>query len=55
VLKEKAEAVVREQEAITLSAEDWEAFQEMILNPPEPNEALKRAFAEGARIGLRGD
>jgi uncharacterized protein (DUF1778 family) len=53
--KEKAEAVVREQETITLSAEDWEAFQEMILNPPEPNEALKRALAEGAKIAVRGD
>lgn len=53
--REKAEAVVREQETITLSAEDWEAFQEMILNPPEPNEALKRALAEGAKIAVRGD
>jgi uncharacterized protein (DUF1778 family) len=52
---ERAEAVLRAQETITLSAEDWEAFQEMILNPPEPNEALKRALAEGARVVIRRD
>jgi uncharacterized protein (DUF1778 family) len=52
---ERAEAVVRAQEAITLTAEDWEEFQEMILNPSEPNEELKRALAEGARIAIRSD
>lgn len=50
-----SEALVREHETITLSAQDWELFQEMILNPPEPNEELKRALAEGAQIAIRSD
>jgi uncharacterized protein (DUF1778 family) len=53
VALERAEALVREQEVITLSAEDWELFQEMILNPPEPNERLKEALAMHAKIVRR--
>lgn len=40
-----AEAVIREREVITLSAEDSRAFAEAMLNPPEPNERLRAAFA----------
>lgn len=29
---------------ITLDSEDGEDFLEKIINPPEPNEALKEAF-----------
>lgn len=50
VALQKAEAVVREHEMITLTAEEWERFQEMLLNPPEPNEKLKEAFAWYARV-----
>lgn len=48
--KEKAEAVVREQEVITLTPEAWEEFQRLLLDPPEPNEKLKEALAEHARV-----
>lgn len=50
VALQKAEAIVREHEVITLTSEEWDRFQEMLLNPPEPNEKLKEAFAEHARV-----
>lgn len=50
VALQKAEAVVREHEMITLTPEEWERFQEMLLNPPEPNEKLKEALAWYARV-----
>lgn len=53
VALQKAEAVVREHEVITLTPEEWERFQEMLLNPPEPNEKLKKALAEHSRIVCR--
>ena len=53
VAVERAEAVVREQEIITLTPEAWEQFREMLLNPPEPNEKLKEALAEHARVVRR--
>jgi uncharacterized protein (DUF1778 family) len=28
------------REAVTLSAEDWATFADVLLNPPEPNEKL---------------
>lgn len=39
-----AEAVIRDHQVISLSAQDSLVFAEAILNPPEPNEALKRAL-----------
>jgi uncharacterized protein (DUF1778 family) len=48
-----AEADVREQEIITLTPEAWEEFQRMLLDPPEPNERLKKALAEHARVVRR--
>lgn len=32
-------------EAITLNAEEWDRLQELLLNPPKPNEKLKEALA----------
>jgi uncharacterized protein (DUF1778 family) len=49
VALQKAESVVREHEVITLAPDEWERFQELLLNPPEPNERLRKAFAEHAR------
>ena len=37
VALQKADAVVREHEVISLDAEEWERFRELLLNPPEPN------------------
>jgi len=53
VALQKADAVVREHEVISLNAEEWERFQELLLNPPEPNEKLQRALEEHARIVRR--
>ncbi len=38
-----AEQTVREREILVLSARDSQAFVESLLNPPEPNAALRRA------------
>lgn len=50
VALQKAETVVREHEMIALSAEEWARFQDLLLDPPEPNERLRRALAEHGRI-----
>ena len=38
-----AERVIKAREWITLSAADWDAFHDALLNPPEPNAALRQA------------
>lgn len=38
-----AERVIEAHEKVALSARDWDAFYEALVNPPEPNEALKKA------------
>ncbi|HYP41896.1 MAG TPA: DUF1778 domain-containing protein [Chloroflexia bacterium] len=40
-----AEAVIREHNVITLTAQDSIAFAQALLNPGEPNTALRAAFA----------
>jgi len=49
VALQKADAIVKEREVIALTAAEWERFQELLLNPPEPNKRLKKAFAERIR------
>jgi uncharacterized protein (DUF1778 family) len=49
----EAETVVREREVITLTADEWQRFQELVLNPPPLNRRLKQAFAEYARVVKR--
>jgi len=44
--RERAEALIREHRLITLTTEDSVAFAEAIINPPEPNEALRALFAQ---------
>ena len=39
-----ADRVLAEHEVITLSDEDWDVFFDALVNPPEPNKNLKRAF-----------
>jgi len=53
VAVERAEAVVREQEVITLTPAAWEEFRRLLLDPPEPNEALDSAIAEHHRVVRR--
>ncbi|MFZ1416213.1 MAG: DUF1778 domain-containing protein [Defluviicoccus sp.] len=43
---EEAEKVIREHEIVTLSGPDWTIFYEALTNPPTPNPALRKAFAE---------
>ena len=53
VALQRADAIVRQHEVITLTRAEWERFQEMLLDPPEPNKRLKKAFAEHARVVRR--
>jgi len=47
---EAARRTIEETEIIRLSAEDQRRFAEALLNPPEPNAALQRAFAHHRRL-----
>ena len=38
-----AERVIESRERIVLPATDWDTFYDALLNPPEPNEALRAA------------
>jgi uncharacterized protein (DUF1778 family) len=53
VALQKADAIVRKNEVITLTPAEWERFQAMLLDPPVPNRRLRRAFAEHARVVRR--
>ena len=53
VALQRADAIIRQHEVITLTRAEWERFQEMLLDPPEPNKRLKKAFAEHARVVRR--
>lgn len=50
--REAAERTIRSHMVISLSARDSRRFAEALLNPPEPNDALRRAFAS-AREHIR--
>ena len=43
--QEAAHRTIEETQIIRLSVEDQRAFAEAIINPPEPNDALRRAAA----------
>lgn len=43
--QDAAKATIREHNVITLTARDSVAFAEALLNPREPNEALRAAYA----------
>lgn len=47
---EAADDLIRERERIILNDQDWEIFSEALLNPPEPNAALSKAFASHDRL-----
>ena len=53
VALQKADAIVRKQEVITLTTAEWDRFQAMLLDPQEPNARLERALAEHARVVRR--
>ena len=40
-----ADHLIRERERVVLSDGDWSVFFDALVDPPEPNEALRQAFA----------
>ena len=48
--QEAARHTIEDAEIIRLSAEGQQRFAEALLNPPEPNAALKRAFEHHRRL-----
>ena len=40
----------RERERFVLSDQDWEIFSAALVNPPEPNAALRKAFVNHDRL-----
>lgn len=53
VAMQRADAIVRDQEVISLSAQEWQRFQSLLLDPPSPNDKLTHALAEHSRIVRR--
>lgn len=39
-----ADEVVHQHERITLSAEDWDIFYDALIDPPEPNKAMREGM-----------
>jgi uncharacterized protein (DUF1778 family) len=51
-ITEAARRTIAEHETLVLSERDRAAFFDALVNPPEPNERLRRAFSEHRhRIG----
>jgi uncharacterized protein (DUF1778 family) len=53
VALQRANTILEQQDVITLTGEEWERFQALLLHPPEPNERFRRAAAEHKRIVRR--
>ena len=51
-VQEAAAATIRDFESLFLRDEAREVFVQALLNPPEPNEALKAAAARHQQLGL---
>ncbi len=49
-VQEAAKQTIQQSEIITLSVADQECFANALLSPPEPNDALKRAFKRRAEL-----
>jgi uncharacterized protein (DUF1778 family) len=53
-LAETARRTIEQHETLVLSERDRKAFFDVLMNPPQPGERLKRAFAAARhRIGNR--
>ena len=57
---EAADQTIEGFEKIVLGADAWDAFYDTLINPPEPNELLKRAVSRyrkrmGCKPGLTGN
>ncbi len=49
----EAEAIARAHDVITLTAEEWARFENLLLHPARPNARLTRALAAHDRIVRR--
>ena len=47
---EAAGRLLRERERLVVSERDWELFLDALASPPEPNAALRGAFAAHGRL-----
>ncbi len=45
--------LIQERERLVLSDRDWDVFSRAILDPPEPNDAMREAFAAHERLIAR--
>lgn len=52
-IRQMAQTVIAEQEQTRFSEEDWHTFFEMIENPPEPTDRMKKAAHKYREI-IRG-
>lgn len=48
-LLERAESVLERQRTTILNAQQWDHFVELLMNPPEPTEALRRLMQLGEK------
>lgn len=49
---DKAREILQAHQLFTLNAQDWQAFVSALEEPPEPNEALHKAWKEYHEAGL---
>ena len=50
---ETANRLTCERERLILNGQDWEIFSAALVNPPEPNDALCKAFVNHDRLIVR--
>ncbi len=49
-IREKAEAIIAEHEKTLFTQEDWYRFFNMLDNPPEPTQRMKKAAEKYGKI-----
>ncbi len=49
-IREKAEAIIAEYENTLFTREDWYTFFDMLDNPPEPTQRMKKAAEKYKKI-----
>ena len=47
---EAADRPIGKRERLAISQRDWDRFFDALVDPPEPNAALRRAFAAHGRL-----
>lgn len=52
---ESADKILARGDQMVLSERDWDTFYNALTNPPEPNAALKDAFAAYKKMNIRYD